>query len=340
MSDLLSLCSDDDLTAVLLSTDTTGLGRCMSVCRRLHQMLSTPQLLRMLAIEHGFRARTVSNEDDDDLGTQFELTAAHVISIEALAVLEKMRRVETNHIIFRLGSLDMTPSSAELLGRYADLMRQHPRLLLRLDSHTGVGAPPMIHRSHSVRRASVVAEYLDDRGVSLERISVNAWGYRVGMKRNWPARPEFARVELFVAFAPKASCNATADDNAVPSDIPAASGFDRSACLPAWPSYYAEVNPVRSEIQFDHHDENFDFDAIDTEIGDDGDADHEHNGVPLALLPLLLQLQGLQGLGPNDTVTLANGQVVDAVALLHLLQGINGGPGHDSDDDDDLDLDD
>ena len=121
MSDLLSLCSDDDLTAVLLSTDTTGLGRCMSVCRRLHQMLSTPQLLRMLAIEHGFRARTVSNEDDDDLGTQFELTAAHVISIEALAVLEKMRRVETNHIIFRLGSLDMTPSSAELLGRYADL---------------------------------------------------------------------------------------------------------------------------------------------------------------------------------------------------------------------------
>ena len=48
---------------------TTGLGRCMSVCRRLHQMLSTPQLLRMLAIEHGFRARTVSNEDDGDLGT-------------------------------------------------------------------------------------------------------------------------------------------------------------------------------------------------------------------------------------------------------------------------------
>ena len=97
---------------------------------------------------------------------------------------------------------------------------------------------------------------------------------------------------------------------------------------------------MRSEIKFDHNDENFDFDAIDTEVGDDGDADHEHNGVPVALLPLLLQLQGLQGLGPNDTVTLANGQVVDPLALLHLLQGINGGPGHDSDDDNELDLDD
>ena len=349
---LLSL-SDDDLIAVLLLADTRTLGRLMCTCHHLDEALRSPLLLRMLALSRGFKEE--GPQDDDNQGTQYTLLVRHVDSIEALAVLEAMRRLESNHILFRLGSLVMTPSSVNRLCGYAELLHRHSRLLLRIDSHTGVGAPPMIHRSHSVRRASIVADYLDDKGIGSDRVSANAWGYRVGMKNHWPARPEFARVELSVAFAPaspgnasssgdssaSASASASGDDSPPPCAPSATTAFDRSACLPSWPSYYEEVKPVRSNITFDHADKDFDFDAIDDEAGDnDGDDDHVHNGVPIALLPLLQQLQGLQGLGPGDTVTLSNGQVVDGVALLQLLQQLNGGQDSDEELDDGNDDDD
>ena len=195
----------------------------------------------------------------------------------------------------------------------------------------------MIHRSHSVRRAYTVADYLDDKGIGSERVSANAWGYRVGMKRNWPAQPEFARVELFMAFAPANAGNTSTS----PHLTSATAAFDRSTCLPAWPPYYDEVQPVRADMEFNLTDKDFDFDAIDDEAGgEDGDEDHVHNGLPVALLPLLQGLQGLQGLGPDDTVTLANGQVVDAAALLQLLQQINGGDDSEGEDDGDDDDDD
>jgi hypothetical protein len=318
--------SDDDLTAVLLCTETEGLGRLMRTCRFMNDRLRDPAFLRMLALSRGFKEQAPLQDDDEMMkGTQYALTARHCSSIEALAIVEAMRRIESNHIIFRLGSLVMTPPSVERLCRYADLLHKHPRLLLRMDSHTGVGAPPMIHKSHSVRRAYVVADYLDDKGIGSDRVSSNAWGYKVGMKHNWPAQPEFARVELFIAFAPAASDGLTAT-----------TAFECSTCLPAWPPYYDEVTPVRAGMEFDHEDKDFDFDAIDDEAGDDDSDDgHIHNGLPVALLPLLQGLQGLQDLGPNDTVTLANGQVVDAAALLQLLQQINGGDDSGAEDDDD-----
>ena len=50
----------------------------------------------------------------------------------------------------------MTNASKLLLNHYLTLLRRHPKLELRIDSHTGVGAPPQVHASHSVRRAAVV----------------------------------------------------------------------------------------------------------------------------------------------------------------------------------------
>ena len=60
-------------------------------------------------------------------------------------------------------------------------MARHPRLKMRVESHTGVGAPPSIAPEHSVRRALTLLQQLSADGVALERISVNAWGMDVGL---------------------------------------------------------------------------------------------------------------------------------------------------------------
>jgi len=91
--------------------------------------------------------------------------------------------IKSNHIVFHLASLKMVKESKNLLAQYAKLMQRHPRLLMRIDSHTGVGAPPPIAPQHSVQRACVVAKHLVELGIGLERVMACAWGMDVGRAR-------------------------------------------------------------------------------------------------------------------------------------------------------------
>ena len=71
-----------------------------------------------------------------------------------------------------LGNL---PAHLVSLSRLLALMLRHPRLLMRVDSHTGVGAPPRIAPQHSISRACVVAQYLGRKGVPASRHFVDAF---------------------------------------------------------------------------------------------------------------------------------------------------------------------
>ena len=202
---------NDALEAVLLSTPTKALGSLMQTNKQLLSAISAQPLLQRLCELRKFSSGPSTLTSSTS--TQFHCSSDVVDSLEAVAVLEAMtsESLSKNHIAFHLASLSMTNPSKMLLNHYLTLLRRHPKLELRIDSHTGVGAPPQVHASHSVRRASVVAEWLIGNGVAPERMSACAWGYRVGQRRRWPARPEFARVELFVAF-PWRSASAQAHD--------------------------------------------------------------------------------------------------------------------------------
>ena len=58
------------------------------------------------------------------------------------------------------------------MAAYADILRAHPRLLVKVDAHTGVGAPPPIAPQHSMARGAVVAKFLVELGVDPSRIEV------------------------------------------------------------------------------------------------------------------------------------------------------------------------
>ena len=353
--ELLAL-DDDALEAILCVMETNALATLMCTCKQLETAIKSQPLLDRLcdlrSITRGPSVHTVKET------THFHCSADFVDSLEALAIIEAMQgdMIGGNHITFHLASVDMTAPSEELLARYAGLLRRHPRLRLRLDSHTGVGAPAGIHASHSVRRAQAVADWLLAHDVDAERISACAWGYRVGQKRRWPASSKFARVELFVAFPKRETSSGDAGTSAGggdggdagnaelagaaesveenPESAPAVKvdPFDRSRCLPEWPNYYESVTPVNPLFTFSAEGRDVDVDESDDEDGEG------QGGLP----HIFQMMQMLQGMGPGQVVELANGQQFTAPQFLALLQGHmhGGGGGNDGDSDGEDDGDD
>jgi len=198
---------DNGLEGVLLCPLLTirSLGRMASSCKEIADTVNTAAFLRRLTAAHGFPLQdhtttaplsrpedaAAAAEDDSEEGNgpkpEFFLSGASVHSLAALSVLSSMRDLKSNHIIFHLASLRMTHNSKKLLEEYANLLKRYPLLQMRLDSHTGVGAPPPIAPQHSVQRACVVARQLVHLGVPLERVEACAWGMDVGRAQHWPA---------------------------------------------------------------------------------------------------------------------------------------------------------
>jgi hypothetical protein len=167
MPELLQL-GDDVLEGLIILIDTTSLGRLMMTCKDLKHTLSDPRVLLRLAEERNFPTRptiasSARERRNQDRQPHFYFSPENVDSVEALAVMESVCALESHHIIFHLASLTMVNASKKLLKSYAALMRRHSRLRIHIDSHTGVGAPPHIAPTHSVRRACVAAKFLVGR---------------------------------------------------------------------------------------------------------------------------------------------------------------------------------
>ena len=316
------LLGDDELEHLILLCETATVARFAKCSVGLRQKLKDPLLIRRLFASRSFPARPSEELPSTPLSkrnraAQFYFSSTD--SIEALAVAEAVRDIGTHHIIFHLASLSIVASSKKLLSSYAALMQRHPKLVMRIDSHTGVGAPRHIADDHSVSRAAVAAKYCVKKGVSASRISACAWGMRVGLACDWPARQEFARVEIALAFRDEAADN---DDAAVPL----------TRLFPTRPSYYDGVAPAeefvdRSEFSIAEPGGNAGESGeagtlVPSGSDDDSDDDDGPGGGGGSLLQLL---QGLQGLGQNAVVTLPGGQTMSAALLLNMLQQHHGG---------------
>ena len=189
---------DNGLEVVLLSPELSfpSLARLASVCRGFRATLSETAFLRRLATAHGFsdarapapapmptqRHESPNDESSDDehdtFPAEFHLLASSVDCLEALAVLSDIRerlQPRGNHIVFHLASLRMIKDSQELLDQYAALMVRYPRLVMRIDSHCGVGAPRQIAPQHSIQRACVVAQRVLSAGVKASNVTACAW---------------------------------------------------------------------------------------------------------------------------------------------------------------------
>ena len=337
---------ENALDCLLLSPnlDVLSLGRLACSCKAFEGTLTDAGFLRRLTAARGF---TVPDEqdalpasagsavhedegedepedrDDEASAPRLVLSANTVDSLAALAVLSLVRdTVTSNHIVFHLASLRMVQSSKAVLAQFGELMKRFPQLRLRIDSHTGVGAPPPIAPQHSVQRARVVAQYLMHKGVPLERIMACAWGMDVGRANRWPGTQAYARAEVFLAMAPRgaevtdpapssgkeAATEGPADDAAV-GPAEEASPFPVDNCMPCWPSYYRGIEPrvksiARAELSGD-----------EGQGHEDGDAS-PGQGLPIGLLQIIAHMQGLS---PGDVIALPGGQQISVQQIAQEL---------------------
>jgi len=109
-------------------------------CRRLWAVFTAAGFVSRLAAERG---------------------VSGLSSLEGLAVLETVTGLGTNRIYFMDAQCIFRPgSSLERLNEYEALLRRHPRLILRIEGHTGSRAPDGAARRFSYQRTVAIGEYL------------------------------------------------------------------------------------------------------------------------------------------------------------------------------------
>lgn len=106
-------------------------------------------------------------------------------------------------ISFDTGSYVVKPNMRPILDRFATTLIQNPVTTVRIVGHTDNTGSDAINQPLSVNRASATRDYLVERGVAGNRISIDGRGAREPVADNGTAagRAKNRRVEIFVAEA-------------------------------------------------------------------------------------------------------------------------------------------
>ncbi len=106
-------------------------------------------------------------------------------------------------ISFDSGSYVIKPNLRPILDRFATTLNQNPVTTVRIVGHTDNTGSDAVNGPLSVNRASAARDYLVERGVAMNRISIDGRGAREPVADNGTAagRAHNRRVEIFVAEA-------------------------------------------------------------------------------------------------------------------------------------------
>ncbi|MBD3268363.1 OmpA family protein [bacterium] len=84
------------------------------------------------------------------------------------------------------------------LNQVASVLKKNPKLNIRIDGHTDSIGSKQFNQQLSLRRANAVMNYLEQQGISADRLTVKGWGFSQPIKPNDSAenRQENRRVEI------------------------------------------------------------------------------------------------------------------------------------------------
>ncbi len=85
-------------------------------------------------------------------------------------------RFALTDVNFEFDKASLTPSASSILDNAAAVINEFPAVRYRIDGHTDSIGSHAYNEDLSRRRASRVRDYLEARGVSRERMDVNAYG--------------------------------------------------------------------------------------------------------------------------------------------------------------------
>lgn len=106
-------------------------------------------------------------------------------------------------ISFDSGRYDIKPNLRPILDRFAGTLNQNPVTTVKIVGHTDNTGSDAINQPLSVNRAGATRDYLVNRGVAVNRISIDGRGSHEAVADNGTVAGRAAnrRVEIFVAEA-------------------------------------------------------------------------------------------------------------------------------------------
>jgi outer membrane protein OmpA-like peptidoglycan-associated protein len=104
-------------------------------------------------------------------------------------------------VSFRTGRADIEPALRPVLDRFAQTLVAHQATTVRIVGHTDSTGNDAVNDPLSVNRAASVRNYLTDRGVAPQRVTIDGRGSREALADNATeaGRAKNRRVEIFVA---------------------------------------------------------------------------------------------------------------------------------------------
>ncbi|MDJ1470898.1 OmpA family protein [Cytophagaceae bacterium DM2B3-1] len=117
-----------------------------------------------------------------------------------IANLEVGKAVVLNNIMFEQGKFDLLEPSFVELDRVATVMKENPKMEIRLEGHTDNQGDFMLNIELSKNRVLAVKKYLESKGVTPERIQYKAYGGTQPLASNASevSRKKNRRVEFII----------------------------------------------------------------------------------------------------------------------------------------------
>lgn len=140
---------------------------------------------------------------------KLEYTTPEVISLDfdlnTQQQLLEGKTITLNGVEFPSGSNQLTKKSLQEAERLYRFLKEHPKHHVSINGHTDSNGAEAANEQLSKKRASTIANYLEQKGIDLERIKFNGYGEKFPIADNdtEAGRTKNRRIDVFV-FVPQA----------------------------------------------------------------------------------------------------------------------------------------
>ncbi|MEL6976982.1 MAG: OmpA family protein, partial [Bacteroidota bacterium] len=116
---------------------------------------------------------TCTSEKDFENNVPLEITK----ELNKLIVKEDgVMKIKIDNIYFNLNKADIRPDAAQELNKIVEVMKEYPKMVIKIEAHTDSRGSDVYNERLSDRRAKSTADYIISQGIDAERIQ-SAIGY-------------------------------------------------------------------------------------------------------------------------------------------------------------------
>lgn len=127
--------------------------------------------------KEGYESVEASFGTSNELGKTNEVPLVMSKELNKLIIIENgVMKIKIDNIYFDLNMADIRPDAAEELNKIVEVMKEYPKMVIKIESHTDSRGSDRYNENLSDRRAKSTGNYIISQGIEANRIE-SALGY-------------------------------------------------------------------------------------------------------------------------------------------------------------------